>query len=220
MYTAFRNNSINFHDPMGAAVDNMAPAVVACVQGFLQGAAGSISMGTLPEAQPSPEDTVEQRICQAGGAMWVAYESGKLVISGTGLVAGGAVSELPTLGASTAAVAGGVVAIGAGTAGVTGSLVYLSEAAETPVSGGDESQEVPSEKPRTEPRDLAEELTLDEATAGAGKRIMQGEIDDPMYPEDIWAKMQHVHENPDGTKIVIHYWENLQTGAREGFKFK
>jgi hypothetical protein len=32
--------------------------------------------------------------------------------------------------------------------------------------------------------------------------------------------MQHVHENPDGSNTVIHYWENLETGLREEFKFK
>ena len=32
--------------------------------------------------------------------------------------------------------------------------------------------------------------------------------------------MQHVHEHPGGTKTVIHYWENLLTGVREGFKFQ
>jgi RHS repeat-associated protein len=73
---------------------------------------------------------------------------------------------------------------------------------------------------RTAPRSLAEKLTLDEAEAGAGRRIMQGKINDPRYPEEVWAKMQHVHEHPDGTQTVIHYWQNLQTGAREGFKFK
>jgi hypothetical protein len=73
---------------------------------------------------------------------------------------------------------------------------------------------------RTAPRNLAEKLALDEAKGGAGNRIMQGKINDPKFPEDVWAKMQHVHEHPGGTQTVIHYWENLQTGAREGFKFK
>jgi RHS repeat-associated protein len=68
--------------------------------------------------------------------------------------------------------------------------------------------------------DLSEQLALEEAQAGAGTRIMEGEIGDPDYPEDVWAKMQHVHENPGGSNIVIHYWENLESGLREGFKFK
>jgi RHS repeat-associated protein len=68
--------------------------------------------------------------------------------------------------------------------------------------------------------DLSEQLALEEAQAGAGQRIMEGSINDPNYPEDVWAKMQHVHENPDGSNTVIHYWENLETGVREGFKFK
>jgi RHS repeat-associated protein len=73
---------------------------------------------------------------------------------------------------------------------------------------------------RTGASNLAEQLTLEEAEAGAGHRIMEGAVRDPRYPEHIWAKMQHVHVNPDGTKIVIHYWNNLLTGAMKGFKFK
>ncbi|HEX8172203.1 MAG TPA: RHS repeat-associated core domain-containing protein [Thermoanaerobaculia bacterium] len=73
---------------------------------------------------------------------------------------------------------------------------------------------------RTEATNLAEQLTLEEAKAGAGRRIMEGRIDDLRYPEQIWAKMEHVHVNPEGVKIVIHYWKNLVTGVMEGFKFK
>jgi hypothetical protein len=65
-----------------------------------------------------------------------------------------------------------------------------------------------------------EQLTLEEAEAGAGERIMEGRINDQAYPEDEWAKMSHVHEYPDGSKTEIHYWEHLETGTREGFKFK
>ena len=32
--------------------------------------------------------------------------------------------------------------------------------------------------------------------------------------------MQYTHTNPDGSKTVIHYWKNNQTGITEGFKFK
>jgi hypothetical protein len=67
---------------------------------------------------------------------------------------------------------------------------------------------------------LSEQLTLEEAEAGAGARIMEGKINDPEYPENVWAKMHHEHVNPSGSKIVVHYWENLVTGVRGGFKFK
>jgi hypothetical protein len=67
-------------------------------------------------------------------------------------------------------------------------------------------------------RNLGEQLTLGEATAGAGSRIMKGKIKDALYPENEWAKIQHTHSYPDGGKTVIHYWENLLTGDREGFK--
>ena len=72
-----------------------------------------------------------------------------------------------------------------------------------------------------EAANLAEQLAMQEAMGGAGERIMQGLINDSRYPEDIWAKMQWVHENlTTGENIVIHYWKNLENGAMNGFKFK
>jgi hypothetical protein len=73
---------------------------------------------------------------------------------------------------------------------------------------------------RTVPANLAEQLALKEAKAGAGKRVMEELISDPNYPKELWAKMQHVHNNPDGTQIIIHYWKNVKTGISDGFKFK
>ena len=73
---------------------------------------------------------------------------------------------------------------------------------------------------RTEAANLAEQLALKEAGAGAGERIMPGAIKDPRFPADIWAKMQHMHETPGGGNIVIHYWQRLADGFRTGFKFK
>jgi hypothetical protein len=73
---------------------------------------------------------------------------------------------------------------------------------------------------RTEARNLADQLAMREAEAGAGTRIMQGAINDPAFPENVWAKMQWVHTDPDGQNITIHYWQNLQTGERIGYKFK
>lgn len=77
---------------------------------------------------------------------------------------------------------------------------------------------------RTEAATLAEQLSMAEAKAGnAGERIriMEGKINDPARPEDVWMKMQYVREDYEtGKKIVIHYWEEIATGFREGFKFK
>jgi len=73
---------------------------------------------------------------------------------------------------------------------------------------------------RTEAKNLAEQLTVQEAQAGAGRRIMQGQINDPRYPANQWAKMQHMHQTPTGHNIVIHYWERLKDSFRTGFKFK
>lgn len=69
------------------------------------------------------------------------------------------------------------------------------------------------------PRNLEEQITLEEAEAGAGDRIMKDDIKDPHYPKDKWKKVEHIHKGPKGN-IEIHYWEDLVTGARHGFKFK
>ena len=69
------------------------------------------------------------------------------------------------------------------------------------------------------PNNLPEELTLDEATHGAGNRIMENKVlGDPRYSG--MEKWQHVHVNPDGTKIVIHFVVDPRTGERTDFKFK
>lgn len=73
---------------------------------------------------------------------------------------------------------------------------------------------------RTEAANLAEQLTLKEAQAGAGERIMQGNIKDTRFPADTWSKMQYVHTTPDDQSIVIHYWQRVTDGFRTGFKFK
>jgi len=77
-----------------------------------------------------------------------------------------------------------------------------------------------SQGARTEAATLAEQLTLKEAQAGAGQGIMQGKINDPRFPADQWAKIQHVHTTPEGQNIVVHYWERLADSLRTGFKFK
>jgi uncharacterized protein RhaS with RHS repeats len=75
---------------------------------------------------------------------------------------------------------------------------------------------------RTEPRNLEEQLALEEARYNSAKEIDKNKltIKDPRYPEEDWAKNQHLHEGLDGKKINIHYWENRHTGERHGFKFK
>ena len=74
---------------------------------------------------------------------------------------------------------------------------------------------------RVAPDSLQEQLTLDEARSGAGRRIMKDEIQDPEYPKDRWQKMEHTHTSPEtGDKTVIHYWEEIKTALRHGFKFK
>ena len=86
-----------------------------------------------------------------------------------------------------------------------------------------EEEKKKKEDVRTEPKDLSEQLALEEAKAkpqNPEEEIMKDKIKDPRYPPKEWKKMKHVHEQPDGTKIDIHYWEHRTTGAKHGFKFK
>lgn len=71
---------------------------------------------------------------------------------------------------------------------------------------------------RTEPQNLAEQLSLKAAKNGGGIEIMKGQINDPARQN--WQKMQYTHPQPDGSHIVIHYWRNPTTGETNGFKFK
>jgi RHS repeat-associated protein len=64
------------------------------------------------------------------------------------------------------------------------------------------------------------QLALNEAKSGAGRRIMRGRIKDWTKPEWLYAKIEHVHDHGGGEVSVIHYWKNLLTGRRFGFKFK
>ena len=76
---------------------------------------------------------------------------------------------------------------------------------------------------RTEPKNLEEQLTLEEAKAkpqNSEEEIMKGKIKDPRYPEKEWKKIDHIHEKSNGSKIDIHYWENRFTGEKREFKFK
>lgn len=71
---------------------------------------------------------------------------------------------------------------------------------------------------RTQPTDLSEQLTLEEAKSGQGTEIMRGRINDPKWAD--WQKMSHTHTTYDGKTIEIHYWRNPTTGETTGFKFK
>jgi hypothetical protein len=47
---------------------------------------------------------------------------------------------------------------------------------------------------------------------------MQGAINDPLFPEDVWAKLEYVHRGLNGSRITVHAWQNLITGEIIGAK--
>ena len=72
---------------------------------------------------------------------------------------------------------------------------------------------------RTEPKNLAEQLTMQEAQSGQGRPIMQDRIKDPNWQG--WQKIEHYHLDLNTNKnITIHYWHNPRTNVNTGFKFK
>lgn len=80
-----------------------------------------------------------------------------------------------------------------------------------------------SKRFHTDPQDLTEQLTLEEAKSERGKRILEEEIKDPRYPKDKWKKVEHTHKRPktqDLPDVHIHWWEEISTGKRHGYKFK
>jgi uncharacterized protein RhaS with RHS repeats len=74
---------------------------------------------------------------------------------------------------------------------------------------------------RTTAETLIEREALAAAQAGAGTRIMEHTIKDPLFPKWAWAKMGVVVKNAVGKTVTeVHYWKNLITGTKLGFKFK
>jgi hypothetical protein len=78
---------------------------------------------------------------------------------------------------------------------------------------------------RTDPANLPEQLVKDDAEGGAGKEIMDpADMNDPLYAGThrkmgLTRKMYNAQGNHVGT-IDVHFWENMATGERSGFKFK
>ena len=72
---------------------------------------------------------------------------------------------------------------------------------------------------RTDSKNLAEQLTIQEAQSGQGYPIMEGKIKDPNWQG--WQKIEHYHLDLNTNKnITIHYWHNPRTNVNTGFKFK
>ena len=72
----------------------------------------------------------------------------------------------------------------------------------------------------TQPRNLEEQLALDEAKGGAGQEMTRLQPKDPDYPPNEWMYKSYDREVSGGGSIHIHYWENRITGQRTAFKFK
>jgi RHS repeat-associated protein len=103
-----------------------------------------------------------------------------------------------------------------------GGMFILDKNQNVFVKNNSDSQNSDKQSPRTEPKNLEEQLALEEAKNGAGKEIekLKDKIKDPKYPKEIWEKKQHLHEDSNGKNINIHYWENRASKERKGFKFK
>lgn len=127
---------------------------------------------------------------------------------------------LPTIGAIAGTVAGTALSI------ASYHIYKVLNSRDSPVvfneatSSADAEEKKKKPKFRTEPIDLEEQLTLEEAKGAAGTQIMPGKIKDANYPETVWEKKEYFRKHPDGTQTEIHYWEKISTKERELFKFK
>ena len=93
-----------------------------------------------------------------------------------------------------------------------------------PENNGDNSEQGESdeESPKsdqTQPDNLKEQLTMEEAQSGAGEEIMKDRLKDPKY-KDTHDKMSHKHDHGDGTSTEVHYWKDKTTGETSDFKYK
>jgi hypothetical protein len=137
---------------------------------------------------------------------------------------GGLVLSAPTLGALAGAAIGASLGWGVYEAykwaDHTCHQVEVDNDNQKPAEENKEFRKKP--QVRTEPKNLEEQLALEEARYNPGKEIPQKklEIKDKDYPKEDWAKKQHIHEGLNSAEINVHYWENRHTGDRHGFKFK
>jgi hypothetical protein len=74
---------------------------------------------------------------------------------------------------------------------------------------------------RTKPRDLQEQLAMEEAKGGAGEPY-RGKLSDKKYDSTTGThnKKTHNHNHGDGTSTEVHYDVDRRTGEKSGFKIK
>src|SRR5690606_22338366 len=77
--------------------------------------------------------------------------------------------------------------------------------------------------PDVGPKDLCEQLALNEAKGGAGRIIMWSLGDEArllaLYGSGPWVKKQHIHKCFDGRTLIIHYFHSVSTGRNVELKF-
>lgn len=79
----------------------------------------------------------------------------------------------------------------------------------------------PKDGARTEPIDLQEKLTLDEAKGGAGSN-WETPLKDKRYDPETGThtKKKHNHDHGDGTSTEVHYDVDKETGEKSRMKIK
>jgi RHS repeat-associated protein len=111
------------------------------------------------------------------------------------------------------------VAVAAFLAGFIGGTVETVRYARAQATG----QVRKGPNPDEQPRNLREQLALEEAMASGGEPRIFELGDRPrleaIYGPGNWVKMHYIHRGLDGRDIVIHWFENLTTGVREEIKF-
>lgn len=110
-------------------------------------------------------------------------------------------------------------------AGITAIASAITPAATAACADGDCTNEFEAVTHR-QPENLSEQLSLEEAIADGGRRIMEdvvlGDVDrlNAVYGQGDWQKYQYVHYCLDKSNITIHWFLNKATGLAVEYKFK
>lgn len=183
-------------------------AIMGAATSYLGGALGdaiSKPIGDLMSGIASP--ILRETLTQGALNATTGFALGTGMALGTGSDLGDALKQ-----------GGQGAAFGAASGMISGAVKGIGEVRQAKEAAKAQQAKSNNRGVRTEPENLSEQLTLKEAKANSGTRIMEGKINDPKRLD--YHKMQFLHKTPNNKTIEVHYWEHKVTGLRDGFKFK
>lgn len=217
------NNPIRFIDPDGMDWWDKVKGFVSAV---FDNATGGITNIRSRAAQniTDVEDFNNGQNVGDGASMIIGasmiYGGGEQIKYGTVLAGSSFALELETGGTSTIPALGGGGMVLSGTLNVGFGMVIEAQGTKNLKNQKGRLSD-DKEGSRSEPKDLQEQLTLEEAKGGAGEK-WDGKLQDPKYDSETGShdKIRYNHDHGDGTSTEVHYDRNRTTGEGSGYKIK